>query len=307
MMERVLAKPCESWEEFRSAIRERLSHGQQPIQKLMLLLDEADAFLEDCEKLKNRPLELLQELRNLLPGRFKFVLAGLRNVVRFNKRLLGENSVLGHLHGITIGPMKYLDARELLLRPLYHLGFRLEGNSVSLISLILAKTNYYPGLIHFYCQKLIEAIADSYRKGVYSESTAPPYILDESHIKTLLGQKDFLAEIEERFRITLQLDTDNQYDILAKAMAYHYCERGIGQGASPGDLQEICREFGIGKIADLPLDSVQALMEEMAELNIFSPEASGSDKFVFSRYSFFQMNGDQEQLLEQLFAYGGEA
>lgn len=305
--ERVLDKPCDSWDGFKTQIRERLTGGSQPLSKLMLLLDEADAFLEDCERLGNRPLELLKELRDLVSGQFKFVLAGLRDVVRFNKRRLGGNSVLAHLGHITIRPLDYLDARDLLLRPLHYVGFRLNENSESLISLILAKTNYYPGLIHFYCQKLIDTIADSYRKGIYNENASPPYALDENHIKTLLGQKDFLSEIENRFQITLQLDTDNQYDILAKAMAYHYYEQGIGQGASARDLHRICSEFGIGKIANLPIDSVQALMEEMAELNIFSLEASGSEKYVFNRYSFFQMVGNDDQVFEQLYAYGDES
>jgi len=137
---------------------------------------------------------------------------------------------------------------------------------------------------------------------VYSENTSPPYLLDENHIKTLLGQKDFLFEIEDRFRITLQVDKDYMYDILAKAMAYHYHENGIGKGASAKDILNICREFGIGKIADLPEESVQALMEELTELNIFSPEAGG-DKYVFNRYSFFQMIGNEDQVFEQLWQY----
>jgi len=215
-------------------------------------------------------------------------------VVRFNQKLLRDNSVLGHLYGINIGPMKYLDARELLLRPLHYLGFRLERDSEALISFILAKTNYYPGMIHYFGEQLIETIAESYRKGVFNENSAPPYILGEGHIKTLLGQKNFRDEVEKRFRITLQLDTE--YDILANAMAVHYYMQGIGHGATAKELYEICQVFGLEKISSLPIESVQALMEEMAALNIFSPEASGSDRYVFSRYSFFEMQGDEERL-----------
>jgi len=289
-----LAKSCETWEQFQEMLRDRLTREEEPIEKLLLLLDEADAFLEDCEKLENRPLEFLQDLRIMVPGKFKFVLAGLHNVVRFNQKLLRDNSVLGHLYGINIGPMKYLDARELLLRPLHYLGFRLERDSEALISFILAKTNYYPGMIHYFGEQLIETIAESYRKGVFNQNSAPPYILGEGHIKTLLGQKNFRDEVEKRFRITLQLDTE--YDILAKAMAVHYYMQGIGHGATAKELYEICQVFGLEKISSLPIESVQALMEEMAALNIFSPEASGSDRYVFSRYSFFEMQGDEERL-----------
>lgn len=301
--ERVLQRVCSSWEDLRSALRERLRSSERPIRKLILLLDEADAFIADCERQQDRPLEMLKELKDSFNDRFKFVLAGLRDVVRFNKQRLGRNNVLAHMGHITIRPLKYLDARDLLLRPLQYLGFRIEANSEEIISLILAKTNYYPGLIHFYCQKLIEAISDSYRNGNYTEHTAPPYGLDEKHIKTLLGQSDFLTEIEKRFRITLQLHTDDLYDILAKAIAYHYHVNGVGQSASVQEITGICEEFSISKICELPEESVEALLEEMVELNILRHEAWDTMKYAFNRYAFFQMLGNEEQVFEELLKY----
>lgn len=303
--EGLLAQPCDSWADLRVALRGKLSAGDKPIHKLMLLLDEADVFIASCEANQNRPLEILKELKDSFNGQFKFVIAGLRNVVRFNKQRLGGNSVLAHLGHITIRPLKYLEARDLLLRPLQYLGFRIEAGGEDIINLILAKTNYYPGLIHFYCQKLIEAIADSYRNGNYNESDHPPYWLNERHIKTLLGEKEFLSNIEEKFRITLELDTENMYDILAKAIAYRYYEVGIGKGVSAQDIIRICRDFEIGKIADLPENSVKALLEEMDELNILRREAQDSENYVFNRYSFFQMLGSCiEDLFDQLCELG---
>ncbi|WP_432776817.1 ATP-binding protein [Brevibacillus gelatini] len=305
VIEKVLTQPCNTWDELRIALRTRLLDKDRPIHKLMLLLDEADAFLASCESCQNKPLEILKELKDTFNGQFKFVLAGLRDVVRFNKRLLGGNSVLAHLGHITIRPLEYLDARDLLLRPLHYLGFRIEENGEDIISLILAKTNYYPGLIHFYCQKLIEAITDSYRNGNYNENANPPYLLDEKHIKTLLGQRELLTEIENKFRITLQLDTDNLYDILAKAIAYRYYVVGIGQSSSAQDIIEVCKEFNINKIVNLSEDSVKALLEEMDELNIIRRETRGSDHYVFNRYSFFQMLGSSEdELFYQLYELG---
>jgi len=304
--ERVLQQSCSSWEELRVALRSRLSGNERPMRKLILLLDEADAFISDCEHHHYRPLGLLKELKDSFNDQFKFVLAGLRDVVRFNKRRLDGNSVLAHLGHITIRPLQYLEARELLLRPLQYLGFRLEGDGEDIISLILAKTNYFPGLIHFYCQKLIEAIADSYRNGTFNDSSSPPYILDEKHIKSLLGQSEFLVEIERKFSITLQLDLDNHYDILAKAMAHHYHEQGVGKSASASDIIRICQYFDIRKIGKLPEENVQALLEEMVELNILRPETQTSGKYVFNRYSFFQMFGDEEEVFNHLYAYSEE-
>lgn len=302
--ENILTQSYPSWEELKTALRARLGSKERPIRKLMLLLDEADVFILSCEKVNNRPLEILKELKDLFHDRFKFVLAGLRDVVRFNKQRLGGNSVLAHLGHMTIRPLEYLEARELLQRPLHYLGFRIQDQDEHLISLILAKTNYYPGLIHFYCQKLLETISENYRRGAFSENTTPPYILDERYLKSLLGSNDFLEEIENKFRITLQLDADDLYDILAKAMAYHYYSEGIGKGASVQDIKLICSEFGIEKINRLSEENVRALLEEMDELNIFRKEARNSGKYVFNRYSFFQMLGSYDSVFDQLINYG---
>lgn len=295
-----LKRECSAWEELRTAIRKRLADTGQPVDKLLLLLDEADELLASCEQLDNRPLEIFKELRDSFHDRFKFVLAGLRNVVRFNKGILKENSVLAHLEHLTIRPLDFADACQLLQKPLHYLGFRIEEADDYMVSLILAKTNYYPGLIHFYCKKLIEAVAGSYKNGNYSDNSVPPYMLDERHLKTVLGHSDFLEKIEEKFRITLQLDTDDLYDILANAMAYHYYSEGIGRGASAGAILNICKEFEIGKVAVMSEDKIKALLEEMEELNILRLERVGAERYIFNRYSFFQMLGSEEDVFNQL-------
>jgi hypothetical protein len=299
----VLDREYSTWEELKTALKIRLNSKVNPIHKLLLLLDEADRFLSSCEQDNNRPLEILKELKDSFNDQFKFVLAGLRDVVRFNKRRLSGNSVLAHMGHITIRPLAYADACDLLQKPLYYLGFRIDETDDYMISLILAKTNYYPGLIHFYCQKLIEATVDSYKNGSYNENSAPPYLLDEKHLKTLLGQSEFLEMIEDRFRITLQLDKDDLYDILANAMAYYYYSEGIGKAAAVKDIMNVCKDFEIKKICRMSEENLKALLEEMDELNILRQEQMGSEKYIFNRYSFFQMLGSFENVFEQLLKF----
>ncbi|WP_145408429.1 AAA family ATPase [Paenibacillus xylanexedens] len=299
----VLDKECATWDELKVALKNRLNNGERPIHKLLLLLDEADRFLSSCEQEENRPLEILKEIKDSFNDQFKFVLAGLRDVVRFNKRRLNGNSVLAHMGHITIRPLAYADACDLLQKPLHYLGFRIDEKDEHMLSLILAKTNYYPGLIHFYCQKLIEATIDSYKNGSYSESTSPPYLLDEKHLKTLLSQSEFLEMIEDRFRITLQLDKDDLYDILANAMAYHYYTKGVNNAATVGDIMNVCEYFEIKKICRMTENSLKALLEEMDELNIFRQEQGPHGKYIFNRYSFFQMLGSSENVFDQLLKY----
>ncbi|WP_340386782.1 ATP-binding protein [Paenibacillus sp. FSL E2-0151] len=300
---RVLDRECSTWGELKVALKKRLNNKERPVNKLLLLLDEADRFLSSCEQDENRPLEILKEIKDSFNDQFKFILAGLRDVVRFNKRRLSGNSVLAHMGHITIRPLAYADACDLLQKPLHYLGFRIDERDDHMLSLILAKTNYYPGLIHFYCQKLIEATIDSYKNGSYSINSSPPYLLDEKHLRTLLSQSEFLEMIEDRFRITLQLDKDDLYDILANAMAYHYYSRGVNKGATVKEIMEICKYFEIKKICKMSEDNLKALLEEMDELNILRQEQGLHGKYIFNRYSFFQMLGSSENVFDQLLKY----
>ena len=122
----------EDWDELARNIRNRLrvTAEDKKIPYLLLLLDEADDFIESCEKVGYRPFDALKDIQNIGPGRFKFVVAGLRNVVRFNRnKALSNNSVLTHLGHLTVRPFKSTEARELLEVPLSYLGFRFSDDS----------------------------------------------------------------------------------------------------------------------------------------------------------------------------------
>ena len=94
------------------------------------MLDEADEFLDSCEAVNYAPFNALKDIQLAEPGRFKFVVAGLRNVVRFkNKAAIGGNSVLPHLDSITVKPCTTLEARMLLEQPLFYLGFRFPDST----------------------------------------------------------------------------------------------------------------------------------------------------------------------------------
>ena len=85
------------------------------IHYLLLMLDEADEFFDSCEAVYYAPFNALKDIQLAEPGRFKFVVARLRNVVRFkNKAAIGGNSVLPHLDSITVKPFTTLEARMLL-------------------------------------------------------------------------------------------------------------------------------------------------------------------------------------------------
>ena len=294
----------EDWDELSRDIRNRLrdeTKGRK-IPYFLLLLDEADVFIESCESVGYRPFDALKDIQGVGSGRFKFVVAGLRNIVRFKKNAaLSNNSVITHLGSLTVTPFKSVEARELLEVPLSYLGFRFPNDNKTemLISTIFGTTNYFPGLIQLYCSKLIEAMQRDYAG--YDENETPPYYVREEHIKKALADKTLEQQIREKFIITLKVDEDDYYYLIALLAAYNYHNNKGQNGCGAEDIINIANDFGIEKISTLSIDKVLALMEEMRELNILQQVRDG--RYRFARHSFCQMMGSITQIDDEIMKY----
>ena len=263
-----------------------------------MLLDEADKFIESCEIVNYKPFDALKEIQNIGTNRFKFVIAGLRNIVRFKRELaLGNNSVLTHLEPMTVKPFNTTEARELMEIPLHYLGLRFSKEKESLITLILANTNYFPGLIQMYCAKLLEAMRNKDYAG-YNEYNTPIYEVRESHIKKILADPEFMSQIREKFFITLSLDEDNYYLVIALIMAYLYHQNGYSDGYSAQDIFDVGNDLDIKKISNLEISKISAFMEELEELNVF--RKTDNSHFLFTRFTFFQMMGTGSEVEDKL-------
>lgn len=138
--------------------------------------------------------------------RFKFVIAGLHNIVRFKRDAALSNNSGDYAFKLDydIRPFHTKDARQLLEEPLYCLGFRFPKERQALISLILASTNYFPGLIQLYCANLIEAMKKDDYAG-YDEGNTPAYEVTQKHIKKVLSDPSFMNQIRESLRSRLSL------------------------------------------------------------------------------------------------------
>lgn len=286
------------WDELSRAISNRLRSEEDYIPYFLLMLDEADAFIESCEAISYRPFDALKDIQSLGSGRFKFVIAGLRNIVRFNRdRALGNNSVITHLAAMTVKPFDGSEARELLQEPLYYLGLRFPQEKDVLTPLILANTNYFPGLIQLYCAKLIEAMTKDNYAG-YNEGESPIYQIEKKHIKKVLSDSSFTEQIKEKFEITLKLGNDRYYYIIALIMAHLYHEHGGSSGYLPEHVLDIADGFDIPDIRELTLENIKALMDELCELNVL--RTTPDERYLFSRYTFFQMMGNAEDVWDKL-------
>ena len=297
----------DNWDELARDIKNRLRDTRDPIPYLLLLLDEADAFIESCGAVKFQPFDALKDIQGVGANRFKFVVAGLHNVVRFQRDLaISDNVSLTHLSALTVTPFKYKEARELLEVPLSYLGFRFPDNeeTARLVSTIFTTTNYFPGLLQLYCSKLIESLQRGYAG--YSESEVPPYVVKEDLIKKVLSDESLLEQIQDKFDITIRVDKsqDDYYYLIALLAAYYSYESCNQEGFSPDDMIQIASEYEIWKLAKLPRPSVEALMEEMQELNIL--KRLGNNRYRFARFRFREMMGSKQAVDDKILSYGEE-
>ena len=290
------AAPFETddWEELARAIRNRLaSDAPTKIPYFLLMLDEADRFIESCAEKKYSPIvelaKIQQESHN--GSRFKFVIAGLRNIIRFEREsVLSNNIILPTLRSLTIKPFGLEDARKLLEVPLRYLGLYFpESNKDSLILTILETANYFPSLIQLYCEKLVKALFESSYAN-YNADT-PIYTISEEHIKKILADKEFTRDIKTKIEITLGLGTDEYYHAIANLLAYLYYNQSNVEGYSPRDILKTAEDFGLLERNILPSseEKIGALMEELCELNIL--RKSGAERYLFSRQRILRIVG----------------
>lgn len=280
-----------SWADLISCIEDRLMGNQD---KLLLLLDEADAFLVEAGSNDYEEIDDLKRLQDRANPRFKCVMAGLHNVLRTNNiKALTNNSSLAHLQGLTIEPLDFKDARALLEIPLSYLGFTIPEEDEDIITQILYNTNYFPGLVHFYASRLVE-----YAKKNSNAMKEPPYELKTETLLSLLAEQDFHDLRNDRIRMTLYIDAKEHsyYDILATTMCYGYNNSDEYKlfGMTAEDIRAECVSLApTCSISRLNEPQLKALLDELVTLNIFREE---NGHYQFRRPSFTEIFSSPEEV-----------
>lgn len=300
----------DDWEELARAIRNRLSSDTPTkIPYFLLMLDEADKFIESCAENNYSPIVTLAKIQqeNYDGSRFKFVIAGLRNIIRFEReKTFGNNSILPTLKSLTVKPFDVEDARKLLEVPLRYLGLYFPDNKKdSLILTILETANYFPSLIQLYCEKLITALFEPSYAGY--DANTPIYRISEDHIKKVLADREFTKDIKTKIEITLRLGEDKYYFVIANLLAHLYYNQSSVVGYSPKDILNAAVTFGLVKEPFLPntQEKIGALMEELCELNIL--RKTGKAKYLFSRQRILRIVGTLNEVEEALLKLMTEA
>lgn len=291
---------CDDWNVLASNIKRRLldENPETRINYLLLMLDEADEFIGTSVRDGNVPITAL---KNLPSNRFKLVMAGLHNLSRYNRQaFIGNNSTLIHLKSIIIRPFQRPEAIKLLTNTLAYLGFRFKPD---VISLILSKTNYFPGLIQLYCQKLIEAMRDDYAG--YNEISTPPYEVTESHFKKVLSDSQFMDMVNQKLEITLFAEETGHsyYHIIALVLSFLCYTENSDKGYNMDDIFRIAENYDIKRLRNISREQLEELLHEMWDLNILTSE---DEYYKFATKDFREMLGKQEAVEKSMSEYCGE-
>lgn len=277
------------------------------IKYLLIMLDEADCFIEDCGQRNYLPIVKLKDVQQELGERFKFVLAGLHNIVRFNQQVaLGNNSVITHMPHMKVTPFKAPEAEELLRMPLSFLGMSLPSKVT--VSQILATVNYFPGLIQLYAQNLVESLRAVDYAG-YDQRMTPPYVITDDHLRRVMADKEFVKAIKEKFFATLTLDQKQgscyyPIGLLFGWMYYEEPQKAKQAGFSADDVIAHAKVFSIKQIMSLDRDQVCTLLSELEDLNIL--RSVSAETYLLASKNFRDLLGSYEEIFEKLTIVGEE-
>lgn len=272
--------------------------------RLLLLLDEADGFLElDAQAPDGKPADQgyrestrLKALMDRTDRRIKVVFAGLHNVLR---TVRSANHPLGHFgQPLQIGPFlpdgRLRTAELLVTQPLRAAGYSFDNEN--LVTRILAQTNYYPSLIQHYGAALIKAM-NSRRLHGAPLHTIDEQILDETYQKTNLREV-----IRSRFHLTLQLDP--RYEVIAYALANQCAEHPdlLLRGVERRRIEDRAREWWPRGFEDIDsyTDGFWSLLDEMEGLGVLRAVDERREYYSLRNANVLPLMGTDEEITDSL-------
>ncbi len=241
--------------------------------RVLLLLDEADRFFDRDGQNNFQETARLKGLMEDSNRCFKVVFAGLHNVLRMTEQ---ANHPLAHLgEPIKVGPLleglEWRDAEDLIRKPFEASGFEFESRS--LITRILAQTNYYPSLIQLYCAHLLRQMLSVVKET--PNFSGPRYLISAKHVDAAYRNRDLRDEIRTKFQLTLQLDP--RYEVIAYTLAYDALDgRGsLIDGIRSREIKEKVITWwpeGFTNTSDLEF---RVLLDEMVGLGVLRQTRDG--------------------------------
>ena len=236
-----------------------------PQRRVVVLLDECDPLLDQEAKQKFEQINGVRDLMTVTGRRFKVVLTGLHSVQRFQRL---PNQPLAHFgEPICVGPLKPVDAKNLITEPLGVLGYRFVSDD--LVHRILGLTNCHPSLVQLFCRELVGKMLERTSEG---SSANPPYEINEETIAQIHRDVNLGKKMRDRFEWTLDLDP--RYRLLGYTFALLEHEDGLeaGKGARAREILDWAQMSWPAAFEPVNTneDEVVGLLDEMVGLGVLA-------------------------------------
>ena len=229
--------------------------NDRPECRILVLLDEADNFLEADAKDNFQDVELLRDLMRQTQRRFKVVFTGLHNVQRFQGI---PNQPLAHFgRPICVGPLEPGAAWSLVDDPMKVMGYQIEEDT---ILRILSYTNYHPGLIQLFCHELLGLLNSRPKREAF------PLLVRQDDVESVY--KRLAGNIKERFEWTLSLD--ERYRAIACTLVVEQIDDrdGYGRWYSATNIMNLVSDYWEAGFSDTDMETMAGLLDEMVGLGV---------------------------------------
>lgn len=261
-----------------------------PDRRMLLLLDEADAFLEKESSTRPhgfRNIGPLKRLKEDTEGRFKPIFAGLHKVQRLQNV---ANTPLAHGgDDVLVGPLAAGPARQLVTRPLEALGYKFVNPNH--VWRLLAFTNMQPGLIQIVCIDLIEHLRDK-RLGRHE----PLIDITQEDIDTITRSRTTRKKIADKLRLTIRLE--ERFRVIALTAAIMSMDDAFLEQYQPQEIRDLCEVYWTEGFVDMTSSEFTVYLDELVGLGVLSRSDEGT--FSMRSPNIVTMLGTREELEAEL-------
>ena len=294
----IFPAPVRTAAEFRTRVAKWLDEDSK--RRVLLLLDEADQFIEGDSKQQFPEFSELQRLMDNSFRRFKVVLAGLHNVTRIVRT---ENSPLKQIASDPqrIGPLmdkELPDAERLVTRPLSALGYEFKNRSD--VWRILSHCNYYPVLVQTFCAGLLSSLMEATIRRPRGAGE-----ITDRQVRDAIENESIRKEIEEKFAYTIR-EIDPRYELITCIVAEQVLRDTQSGRADEGMtavevLDGAATWWPVAFDHPNSLETIKDLLDEMVGLGVLRQTATGA--WALRSHAILRLLGDEDHVTTRLLSF----
>lgn len=294
---KLIQKACTSLEQLCDTLQGLYESGK--VDSLRIFVDEVDCLFDEFQRDDYEALRPFITLRDSTKHKVKFVFAGTHNVAATDIAEKDNNNLLHMGKPLCIKPLSNNDAIDLIQIPMSYLGFKI---GMPQIELILSNTNSYPGLIHMFCNALIQAVCRDPSQLCCEDGNYPPYLISDVQMQTVFREQDIRKEIGQRVMATIRLNRKYKtVSYLLAQMVYEDQEKDRRQlyGYTALDLIAYNQKLELPLLLGIKEKDLNTLMEEMENMGILWKNRE-TQQFRFRQQDFLEYIGSSEKVQDAL-------